>query len=54
MDEKHPISKYIGIFPNGHWVFIEEVIGTYAQTMARAQELQEQDPENAYRIWDPR
>jgi hypothetical protein len=51
---KYPISKYVGKYPNGKWVFIKEVKGSYEDAMKEAAVLQKKDPKNAYRIWDER
>ena len=51
----YPISKYIGTYPNGYWVFVKDVEGTYADALKEAKRLQETDLDKAkYSIWDDR
>lgn len=56
---KYPISKYVGTFPKGEWVFVKEILGTYEDAIKEAYRLQISDPKtgrkkNHYRIWDDR
>jgi hypothetical protein len=53
--ETYPISKYIGTYPNGYWVFVKEFEGTYAEAINEAKKLQETDVDKGkYSIWDDR
>jgi hypothetical protein len=53
--ETYPISKYIGTYPNGYWVFVKEFEGTYADALKEAKKLQETDVDKGkYSIWDDR
>jgi hypothetical protein len=53
--ETYPISKYIGTYPNGYWVFVKDVEGTYEEALKEAKKLQETDTDKAkYSIWDDR
>ena len=55
--QKYPISKYVGKFPTGEWIFVKYVNGTYEDALQEARKLQLQDPKtgkkiNEYRIWE--
>jgi hypothetical protein len=55
----HPISKYIGEFPKGNWVFVKYFLGTYEECCEEACRLQLKDPKtgrkkNYYKVWDER
>ena len=53
--DTYPISKYIGTYPNGYWVFVKDVEGTYADALKEAKKLQETDKDKGkYSIWDDR
>lgn len=54
--DKFPISKYVGKFPKGEWIFVKYLKGTYEDALIEAGKLQLQDPKtgrkiNHYRIW---
>ena len=55
----HPISKYIGKFRKGYWVFVKDFEGTYDETLKEISNLCLADreagrEEGQYRIWDDR
>ena len=54
--QKIPISKYVGKYPNGNWMFVKYFNGTYENALKEAGKLQLQDPKtgrktNHYRLW---
>jgi hypothetical protein len=50
--EKFPISKYVGIYPYGHWVFVKEFEGTYEESLDETKKLRDTDPYKLkYNIW---
>jgi len=55
--KKFPISKYVGTFPKGEWVFVKDFSGSYKDALLEAIRLQNKDPKtgrkkNHYRIWN--
>jgi hypothetical protein len=52
-----PISKYVGTFPKGEWIFVKKFSGSYENALIEATRLQKEDPKtgrkkNHYRIWE--
>lgn len=57
--EEYPISKYVGSFPKGEWVFVKMFDGKYEDALKEIENLQLINPKtgrkkNRYRIWDER
>ena len=53
--KEYPISKYVGKYPNGKWIFVKYYEGTYEEALKEAVRLQSIDSQhNQYKIWDDR
>jgi hypothetical protein len=54
--ETYPISKYVGEFPLGKWIFVKEFEGSLADAKEECFRLQAEEPDwnTRYCIWDDR
>jgi hypothetical protein len=54
-----PISKYVGTFPKGEWIFVKNFSGTHEDAIKECLKLEMTYPKtgrkkNHFRIWDQR